>query len=108
MSEPELRPESVDGARPVFVPMALVVLTLLLMVVFQSLQLIRDRDLLRTRYEAQQTPLEEAQRVGKQLQAIAKSTYELSASGNKNAALVIERLEQSGISVTENGIRVSR
>ena len=108
MTEAELRPEREYRARPVFVPMALVVLTLVLMMVFQSLQLIRDRDLLRTRYQAQQAPLEEVQKVGNQLQAIAQSTYKLSASGNKNAALVIDRLSQAGIAVTESGIRVNR
>ena len=69
MIEAELKSEREHRVRPVFVPMALVVLTLVLLMGFQSLQLIRDRDLLGTRYEAQQAPLEEVEKVGQQLQA---------------------------------------
>lgn len=108
MSDPELRTEREHRSRPVFVPMALVVVTLVLLMLFQSLQLIRDRELLRTRFNAQQAPLEEVQKVSQQLQAIAKSTYTLSASGNENAALVVDRLKQAGITVTADGIRVGR
>ena len=87
-----------------FAPIALVVVTILLATAFQLYVLVRERQLLRARFEAQQTPLEEVQKVRDQLQSIAKSTYQLSAAGNKNATLVIERLKRAGILVSKDGV----
>lgn len=91
-----------------FVPLALAVTTLVVMLGFQSMQLLRERQILRTNFANQTTPVEEATNVRLQLDSIAKSTYALAARGNENAILVIERLKKAGIAINPSGAATSQ
>ncbi len=85
-----------------FVPLVLIVATLLLMVGFQSVQLMREHDLLETRIANQAGPLEEAKKIRMQLDSIAKSTAQLAAQGNANAQRMVEELKRNGITINPN------
>lgn len=88
-------------SRSPFVPLLLVILTLGIMVGFQSIQLMRERQLLHSRIENQDAPLEEARKVRTQFEAVVKNTYQLAEQGNQNAAAVIERLKQAGVNINK-------
>lgn len=90
---------AVPAGQRVFVPIALVVLTLLVMVGFQTVQLNRERDALQARLEALSVPFEEARQVRAQLDSIARTTAELAAQGNENARLVVDQLARLGITI---------
>jgi len=87
------------GDYPMFVPLLLIVLALLLMTGFQMSQLTREHELLNTRLEAQTGPLEESQNVRDQLQSVATKTAALANNGNENAAKIVEQLEKAGIKI---------
>lgn len=82
-----------------FVPLLLVVVTLVLLTGFQSLQLIRERHTLGTRIASQDKPLAEAKRVRTQLNAIAGDLSKLAGQGNGNAKTVLDLLRQRGITI---------
>ena len=92
-----------SSSHTLFVPVLLIVIGLLLMTGFQSIQLSREFDLLKQRQEAQATPLEESQSVRDQLQAIATSTKQLAEAGNQNAQRIVEQLERAGITINVDG-----
>ena len=80
-------------------PLALLVVAVFLMVAFQTIQLIRERDNL-TAVRAQQEPtIQEATKVRQQLEAIAGATAKLADSGNANAKLVVEELRRQNINL---------
>jgi F0F1-type ATP synthase membrane subunit b/b' len=99
--EHDLGPGGSD--KPIFVPLALVVLALLLMTGFQGVQLVRERELLRERITLQEQPIEEAKKLRAQLEAVAKSTAELAKQGNVNAQRIIEQLRGVGVTINLEG-----
>jgi len=82
--------------RSPFVPMTLMVLTLVLMMGFQMFQALKERRVLRDRFEQQVSTLQEAKKVRAQLDTIAKQTYQLSVKGNQNAAKIVEQMKKAG------------
>jgi hypothetical protein len=76
-----------------------VVVTLLLMVAFQTLQLVRERQAISDTHAGQETAHTEARRVRLQFESIAKGTAQLAASGNPNAVAIISALEEAGVSI---------
>jgi F0F1-type ATP synthase membrane subunit b/b' len=90
------------GTRSPFVPMLLLAGAVLILLVFQTTQLYRDRDSLRELKESQEKPLEEAQRLRQQLDGVAADTARLAEKGNANAKLVVEELRKRGITINPN------
>ena len=82
-----------------FVPLLLVVLALLLMTGFQTIQLSREHELLNSRLQFQTGPLEESRKIREQLQAVATSTARLADNGNENAQRIIDQLQKAGIQI---------
>ena len=83
----------------VFVPIALLALTILVMVGFQTLQLAKEREALSARQAALVSPLQEVQTVRQQLEAIARDTAVLASQGNANAQQIVAALKKSGITI---------
>lgn len=83
----------------VFVPLLLIAVTLLIQVVYQNVQLRRERELLDNQWSQQRTTLEDAQKLRNQLQSIAGATAELAEQGNKNAILIRDQLQAKGITI---------
>ncbi len=81
----------------VFVPSLLVAIALLVMTGFQTIQLNRERDLMKTRITQQEEPLKESKTVRKQWDDIRGGTIELAQQGNPNAKRIVERLLKTGL-----------
>lgn len=88
-----------ESGRSVFVPILLVVLALLVMTGFQSFQLLRESELLKTRLELQTEPLQESKNVSQQFESVAKSTADLARKGNANAQRIVQELEKAGVKI---------
>ncbi|HEX9836606.1 MAG TPA: hypothetical protein VGB90_07105 [Alphaproteobacteria bacterium] len=80
-------------------PVALVAATLATLVVFQTVQLTRDRATLTTIHANQEEPLREASRVRNIAMAIAGEAAQLADRGNKNAQAVQQQLRRAGIMI---------
>ena len=81
----------------IFVPSLLVVIALLIMTGFQTTQLNRERDLMKTRITQQEEPLKESETVRKQWDDIRGGTIKLAQQGNPNAKRIVERLLKTGL-----------
>ncbi len=86
----------------VFVPSLLVVIALLVMTGFQTIQLSRERELMNTRIIQQVDPLKESETVRKQWNDIRAGTIQLAQQGNLNAKRIVERLLQTGLLRVKN------
>lgn len=80
-------------------PVSLTAFVVFIMLAFQTSQLLRERDLLLTARSQQDKPLEEAQKVQVQLDALAVGTKKLATDGNKNAQLIVDKLKQLGVTI---------
>lgn len=100
MSEPQLNPNRAD----LFVPLLLILITLLLWFGFQTYQLAKERGNLKTLEANQETMLSNAQKMRAQLDAIAAGTAHLAQQGNANAAQVVNALKAKGISINPNAV----
>ena len=89
-----------EGALPW--PMILAVVTLFVMVGFQSIQLLRERSALRATHEGQITAYDESSKVRAQFESIANGTVKLAENGNQNAAAIVQVLKQAGVSFKGN------
>ena len=88
-----------NGARTVFVPVALLAVAIFLWVGFQTSQLIRERQGLRTLREGQETQVQTSQKVRASLDAVATGTLKLADQGNPNARLIVDELRKRGITI---------
>lgn len=82
-------------------PVLLVAFVLTLSLGFQLVQIERDRASLHAFIASQDKPLDDSRKLQSQLSALALGTKRLADEGDKNAAAIIARLQQMGISVGE-------
>jgi len=82
-----------------FIPLLVIALTLLLQITYRNTQLQREGDILSNQRDQQTTPMEEADRLRNQLQAIAGATAVLADQGNENAILIRNQLRAQGITI---------
>ena len=80
----------------------IVVMTLLVMVVFQRIQISNEHKILQNTKSSQEGSLQESRKLRAQLNSIASQTAQLAAQGNPNAKIIIEELRKRGITVTLN------
>ncbi len=85
----------------IFVPMIIVVITLLFMAGMQTSELFRERNKLIDSKFGQDKRVEESQKVRSQFNSIAKDTEQLAAQGNQNAALLLKQLKALGVTVSQ-------
>jgi regulatory protein YycI of two-component signal transduction system YycFG len=85
-----------------FVPLFLILITLVLWFGFQTYQLVKERGNLKTLQANQETMLANAQKMRAQLDAIASGTARLAQQGNTNAAQVVNALKAKGITIKPN------
>jgi len=82
-------------------PVTLVAFVIFMMVAFQFTQILQDRGAMQQAKAQQQKPLEDAQRIDAQLNALAVGTLKLSQKGDKNAKAIIDRMKKLGITVSD-------
>lgn len=83
-------------------PVSLLAFVVFIMMAFQTMQILRDREALHNAKLQQEKPIEEAQRVQAQLNALAGGTLQLAQKGDKDAQAIIDRMKQLGITVQAN------
>ena len=83
-------------------PITILTIAFLVLVVFQTSQLIRERDALEAMAESQTQSHDQAQKVIAQLDTIAQNTLKLAEAGNANAKALIDQLAAQGVSITPN------
>jgi hypothetical protein len=86
----------------IFLPLLLILITLVLWFGFQTAQLVKERGNLKTLQANQEKMLNNAQKMRAQLDAIAAGTARLAQQGNANAAQVVNALKAKGISINPN------
>ena len=82
-----------------FIPLLIIALTLLLQITYRNPQLQREGDILSNQRDQQSTPMEEADKLRNQLQAIAGATAVLADQGNENAIQIRDQLRAQGITI---------
>lgn len=86
----------------ILLPILLGLLTLVIWFVFQTSQLIKERDNLNTLSANQQAIHDNAQKLRTQLDALAAGTARLAQAGNPNAQQVVNALRAQGITINPN------
>jgi len=91
-----------DAPARVFVPVALLAVTLLLWVGFQTTQLITERQTLQTLRQGQEAQIQSSQKLRASLDTIASGTAKLAQQGNPSARLIVEELKKRGVTINPN------
>lgn len=86
-------------ASDLLVPVLLMAVTLFLSMGFQAVQILHDRDSLNQFIAQQDKPLEDSHKLQAQLSALALGTKKLADGGDKNAAAIVTRMQQLGITI---------
>ena len=100
----EASPETERGAETAHTPNGNLALTLVVFswcawMVFQTVQLVRDRNHLTDLKANQETALQEASKVRAQIDAITADTAKLAAEGNAGAQRIVAELKKRGFKV---------
>jgi hypothetical protein len=88
------------AAPSLFVPVLLATLALLGWLVFQTLQLAKEREALQSAFASQQQTVDNAAKLRASLDAVAADTQRLADSGNPNAKLLVDELRKRGITIS--------
>lgn len=86
--------------RTAFVPLLILLLTLLSWSAFQLIQLSDEAQGLEATKNGQNAQLQQAQRVRQSLDALATETRKLADAGNANAKLIVEELRKRGVTIS--------
>lgn len=95
-------PATMHRSASPFFPMLVLALVLAGWFLFQSLQLMRERDAMREAITNQEKQMQESKKLRDSLDAIAKGTAALADAGNPNARLVVDELKKRGITISPN------
>jgi hypothetical protein len=80
-------------------PLILVVVSLFVLMAFETGQAIRDRGALADVIRAQQPTVEQAVKLRQQLQNLAGKTAELAAAGDAGAQSVVDQMKTQGVAL---------
>lgn len=87
------------GRRSVFVPLLILMVAYLVWTVFQTSQLMRERDTLANLHLNQEKQMQESKKLRESLDKIARETQLLANRGNKSALLIVEELRKRGVTI---------
>ena len=90
-----------EGRGP-FVPILLIVVSMVAWSGFQATQLIRERRDLVTLRSNQEPVVEQSTRIRNQLDSIARRLADLSGQGNAGARVLVEELGKRGVTINPN------
>ena len=88
-------------AAQILLPVSLISVVLVLFLGFQATLLVSDHTSLQQARTEQEAPLEQANKVKAQVNALTVGTLKLSKTGNKDAQNIIAELKKSGIDVND-------
>jgi hypothetical protein len=81
-------------------PVILVVVSLFVLMAFETGQAIHDRSALQDLRRSQETTVEEAVKLRQQLQTLAGKTAELAAAGDPGAQGVVDQMKRQGVTLS--------
>lgn len=84
-----------------FLPVCLAVLALLILVVFQSSQLLREQQSLQSTWDDQVTAHADATKLRAQFEAVASGAAKLADEGNQNASAIVGALNKAGVTINK-------
>ena len=87
----------------VYLPLLLAGLSLVLMLGFQTSQLLSNQDKLNLLGVKMNAAVEQAQKIRTQFEDLSRQTVELAANGNGNAQYVLQELKKQGVDLTSHG-----
>ena len=93
---------ALNAGKGIFIPLALVTMSVLLWVAFQTVQLIRERANLDAAKLSQETLVQNSQKLRAMLDALATETARLAQSGNKNAQIIVQELKNRGVTINSS------
>ncbi|NND54662.1 MAG: hypothetical protein HKN56_06800 [Gammaproteobacteria bacterium] len=95
----ENTPEHPQKERDYFVPLLLVVFSLLFIAVGQLIHILQEKDNLARLKSGQEKPLQESRNVREQFDSVTTGMARLAAQGNPHAALLLEELRKQGVTI---------
>lgn len=81
-------------------PLILVVLSLFVLMAFETSQAVHDRNALADLRRAQDPTVQQAIKLREQLQTLAGRTAELAAAGNADAQSVVDQMKRQGVTLS--------
>jgi len=81
-------------------PVILVVLSLFVLMAFETGQAIHDRGTLADLMRSQQPSVQQAVKLRQQLQTLAGKTAELAASGDAGAKSIVDQMKRQGVALS--------
>jgi len=81
-------------------PVILVVVSLFVLMAFETGQAIHDRSALQDLRRSQETTVQEAVKLRQQLQTLAGKTAELAAAGDPGAQGVVDQMKRQGVTLS--------
>lgn len=88
-----------DNKMPSQLPVLIVVAGLIIWTVFQTFQLYKERQNVKSAHENQEQMIVNSKKMRDQLDVIAASTKRLADQGNPNAQMVVQQLQKNGINI---------
>lgn len=81
------------------IALVLVVISMLLLVLFQTIEVVQARANLTELRDMQEAPLQETMKVKRQFEALSSGVAELAAGGDANARSVIDEMRREGVTL---------
>jgi hypothetical protein len=94
------RGRSAPPTGPLPAPLILVVVSLFVLMAFETGQAIRDRGALAELMRAQQPNIDQAVKLRRQLQTLAGKTAELATAGDAGAKSVVAQMKAQGVTLS--------
>jgi len=85
-----------------FIPLLLLALVVTGWFAFETTQLLRERESLRTTRAAQEKNVLESTKLRRTVESITRGTLELANNGNAGARLIVDELKRRGITINAN------
>jgi TolA-binding protein len=83
-----------------WLPVVLVVVSLFVLMAFQTGQAIHERGALADLRRSQEPTVQEATKLRQQLEALAGRTAQLAAEGNEGAKTVVDQMKRQGVTLS--------
>jgi hypothetical protein len=93
-------PEQDRLIRGLGLPLILVVVSLFVLMAFETGEAIHDRGALAELRRSQETTVQEAIKVRQQLELLAGKTAELAAQGDEGAKTVVDQMKRQGVNLS--------
>ena len=81
------------------VPVILVVVSLFVFMVFETVQAVHDRSALSEQRRAQEPAMQEAIKLRQRLETLASKTAPLAGEGNEGAKAVVDEMKRQGVTL---------